>query len=239
MDSRILQQHFALSQPMPCPYLPGEEEQKLFTRLGGAQATAMNSALTRLGFRRSHDLAYRPVCAHCRACQPVRIPVARFQPDKSQSRCLRRNEALVIAFETAVATPEMIDLFRQYQAWRHQEGDMARMQDLEIKAMIEHGAVAHQILTARTGDGALVAAMLVDWLEDGASAVYSWYHPETPQRGLGNFMILALVAQMKRMGKPFVYLGYYIPGSVKMAYKARFRPLERFDSDTALWGEMV
>ncbi|MDG3441511.1 arginyltransferase [Nitrospirillum amazonense] len=228
--SRPLQQ-FYRSGPMPCPYLPGRMERKLFTRLVGQQASGVNSALSRAGFRRSHDIVYRPVCSGCAACVPVRIPVATFSPNKTMRKVMRANADLVAGVQPASATAEQFQVFASYQAARHSDSDMSRMGMTDYAAMIEEGQVDSRLYTLRDGGGTLMGAILTDRLDDGFSAVYSFYNPDMPERSLGTHLILTLVDQARREGLPHVYLGYWIEGSRKMDYKRRFQPLEALGRD--------
>ncbi|WP_029006742.1 arginyltransferase [Azospirillum halopraeferens] len=223
--TRPLQQFFR-SGPMPCPYLPGRVERKLFTRLNGPYAAEVNSTLSRAGFRRSHDIVYRPVCPTCSACVPVRIPVAAFTPSRSLRRVWRSNAGLTLAEVPAVATIEQYRLFSGYQASRHGDSDMARMAMADFAAMVDEGRAETSLLEARDSDGRLIGCVLTDRLADGFSAVYSFYDAAQDDRSLGTFLILALIERARAAAIPYVYLGYWIQHSRKMAYKARFQPLE-------------
>lgn len=216
---------------MPCPYLPGRVERKLFTRLTGSFASEVNSTLSRAGFRRSHDIVYRPVCPSCSACIPVRIPVAAFLETRSMRRVRRRNRDLSTEEVAAVATGEQFRLFTAYQRSRHGDSDMARMGMGDFSAMIDEGQTETTLFETRDGAGRLCGVMLTDRLSDGYSAVYSFFDPEVNRRSLGTFLILQLVARCQDQHAPFVYLGYWISRSRKMAYKARFQPLEALGRD--------
>lgn len=218
--------HFFRSGPMPCPYLPGREERKLFVRLSGPDAPETNTLLTGAGFRRSHDVAYRPVCPACSACVPVRIPIDRFEPDRTQRRILARNADLSLREAPAIATAEQFMLFTRYEGARHGDSDMARMTAGDYTAMVEEGRVDTVVVEARASSGRLVGAMLADRLGDGFSAVYAFFDPALGRRSLGTFLILDLARRAALGGLPHLYLGYWIAGSRKMAYKVRFRPLE-------------
>lgn len=228
--SRPLQQFFR-SGPMPCPYLPGRVERKLFTRLSGPFAAEVNSTLSRAGFRRSHDIVYRPVCPSCSACVPVRIPIADFRMTRSLRRVLRANEDLGLTDVPAAATGEQYRLFASYQASRHGDSDMARMAMADFAAMVDEGRADTSLLEARDGALRLIGCMLTDRLADGYSAVYSFYDAAAEARSLGTFLILALIERARSEGLPYVYLGYWIAQSRKMAYKARFHPLEALGPD--------
>ncbi len=223
--------HFFRSGPMPCPYLAGRIERKLFTRLTGPDSEALNSTLSQAGFRRSHDIIYRPVCPGCQACVPVRIPVARFAPSRTMRRTCKANADLVMTERPARATQEQYDLFLRYQRSRHGDSDMARMSLSDYAAMIEEGSVASSMFEFRAADGMLAAAMVSDCLADGFSAVYSFFEPGLSHRSLGTYMVLALIERAVALGLPHVYLGYWIESSPKMSYKSRFRPLEALTRD--------
>jgi arginyl-tRNA--protein-N-Asp/Glu arginylyltransferase len=228
----IIPPHFAAlrrfyrSMPSPCPYIPGQIERKLFTRLDGNGVAELNATLTRAGFRRSHDIVYRPVCPACHACVPVRIPADSFLPNRTQKRILKRNADLFMVERPAQANEEQYDLFADYQRGRHAEGDMARMSFLDFRAMIQDGSADSRVLELRDTRNQLLGAMLVDRLSDGFSAVYSFFDPAAHRRSLGTFIILAAIQLLRRQERPFLYLGYWISRSRKMSYKSHFRPLQ-------------
>lgn len=230
-------QHFAtrrlrffLTAPSPCPYLDGREERKVFAHLPLSDGPAVNDVLTEVGFRRSQNIAYRPACEGCDACLSARIPVADYGFSKSEERILERSSDLTRNLVEAEATREQFELLRRYLDARHAGGGMADMTWLDYVAMVEDTAVrTHLIeyrLPAPDGPGDLIGCILVDVLSDGLSLVYSFFDPTAKRRSLGSFMILDHVRQARAAGLPYVYLGYWVPGSGKMAYKARFSPLE-------------
>ncbi len=229
----IIPPHFAAlrrfyrSMPSPCPYIPGQIERKLFTRLDGSGTAELNATLTRAGFRRSHDIVYRPVCPACQACVPVRIPTETFAPNRTQKRILRRNADLTLVERPAIASEEQYQLFSAYQRGRHADGDMARMSFIDFRAMIQDGSADSRVLELRDDRNGLLGAMLVDTLGDGLSAVYSFFDPAAHRRSLGTFIVLAALSLLRRKQHPFLYLGYWITKSRKMAYKSRFHPLQR------------
>jgi arginine-tRNA-protein transferase len=219
-------QFFYTTAPMPCPYLAGRTERKVVTELTGSESEALHDRLSRAGFRRSHNIAYSPVCPGCQACIPIRIACERFQPDRTQRRVARDNAGLTAYEASAKATAEQFTLFQRYQQVRHNDGDMASMGFYDYRAMIEDTPITTSVVEFRVPDGRLVAACLMDRLSDGLSAVYSFYDPDMERRSLGTYAVLWLVQQALRQSLPFVYLGYWVPQSRKMAYKARFRPSE-------------
>jgi leucyl-tRNA---protein transferase len=221
---------FFLTAPSPCPYLPGRRERKVFTGLDGPDASALHDALTHAGFRRSQNIAYRPACDGCESCVSARVVVDDFVFTRRWRKMLSRNADLMRALRPAEATEEQFHLLRRYLKSRHSEGGMAEMTMSDYAAMVEETAVRTHIVEYRYSAGAqkgeLAAAALVDVLGDGLSLVYSYFDPDAPRRGLGIYTILDHVQQARAAGFPYVYLGYWIPGSEKMAYKAEFQPLE-------------
>jgi leucyl-tRNA---protein transferase len=217
---------FFRSGALPCPYIEGRIERKLFARLNASNAPAVNAVLTQAGFRRSHDIIYRPVCPSCSACIPVRIPAAGYRPSRSMRRIMNRNAELTATMVNATATVEQFELFAAYQAARHGDSDMARMGLTDYVAMIDEGRANTELLELREAEGRLVGVMLVDRLPDGFSAVYSFFDPDADSRSLGNYLILSLLEKAIGDSLDYVYLGYWIGESPKMAYKTRFRPLE-------------
>jgi arginyl-tRNA--protein-N-Asp/Glu arginylyltransferase len=223
---------FFITAPSPCPYLPGRKERKVFTHLVGLEARALNSQLSQGGFRRSQNIAYRPACDQCNACTSVRVPVDSFDWTKSFRKVARRNSDIVGHVAKAQATSEHYSLFREYIDTRHAEGGMADMSVLDFAAMVDDTTADSRLIEYRYAighpdSGELVASLLVDVLADGLSLIYSFYDPSLEQRSLGTMMILDAIRRTKRIGLPYVYLGYYVAGSHKMEYKSRFMPQER------------
>lgn len=227
---------FFLTPGGPCPYLPGRTERKVFARLNGSYAQALNEALTHSGFRRSQMIAYRPACDGCSACVSVRIVTQEFAASRSQKRLSRRNSDLVRREVSPEATREQFGLLRAYLDSRHSGGGMSDMGLFDYVAMVEETPVNTHIVEYRDrpADGSpprLLACALTDVLRDGLSMVYSFFHPGEDSRSLGTYMILDHVAAARLRGLSYVYLGYWIRGSAKMSYKARFHPLEALGAD--------
>lgn len=223
---------FYLTAPCPCPYLPQRQERKVFTHLIGKRAVGLNDTLTQSGFRRSQTIAYRPACEACRACVSVRVKVDEFTLSRGFRRVLDRNGDLHGMVTRAQPTSEQYSLFRGYLDARHGDGGMADMSVLDYSMMIEDSHVESRLVEYRTGGSAaepnrLTAVCLTDMLADGLSMVYSFYEPDERSRSLGTFMILDHIERARRLGLPHLYLGYWVEGSKKMAYKARFLPQER------------
>ena len=224
---------FFVTTPAPCPYLPGRMERKVFTELKGEHADALNDALSRIGFRRSQTVAYRPSCLDCSACTSVRVVAGEFRPSATQRRNLKRNADLVVGECQPWATPEQYELLRRYLGQRHPGGGMAQMDEGDFADMVEHTPITSFVTEYREPGagitpGRLVGACLTDYQADGLSMVYSFYEPDHEARtGLGNFIILDHIRRAARAGLPYVYLGYWVDGSERMQYKVRYRPLER------------
>ena len=229
MDDRVpaASGQFFGTAPVPCPYIPRRVERKLIVELGGSGAASFYDDLSRAGFRRSHRFAYRPACRGCASCVPVRIAVDRFSHTRSTRRIRNINRDLCGRLVPPRATVEQFGLFSAYQRSRHADSDMASMSWRDYRGMIEDTPVHTEILELRDGGGGLVAASLIDLLDDGVSAVYSFYAPAQAKRSLGTWSVLWLVEECRRRGQPFVYLGYWIAESPKMSYKDRFPALER------------
>lgn len=218
---------FYVTAPQPCPYLEGRMERKLFTALQGEGAQRLNDGLSKQGFRRSQNVLYRPSCADCAACLSARINVADFTPSKSQKRVQRRNSALERRATSPWATEEQFDLFRTYLESRHADGGMADMDAFEFAAMVEETPIRTRVIEYTDQESKeLLAVCLTDILDDGVSMVYSFYTPDQPQSSLGTYVILDHVEIAREARLPYVYLGYWVPGSEKMGYKAGFSGLE-------------
>ena len=219
------------TRSLPCPYLEGKTERKVVTDLSGPNSAELYERLSRAGFRRSHSLAYRPACPDCNACVPVRIVASEFQWTRSFRRVEKVNRDLTADDVEAIATVEQYRLFSSYQRKRHEGGDMSGMDFGDYRAMVEDTPVASRTVEFRDAEGRLTAVMLMDRMEDSLSAVYSFFDGNEARRSLGTYMILWMIERAQSLGLPYVYLGYWIDGSDKMAYKARFKPLEVLGHD--------
>lgn len=218
-----------LTAAMPCPYLPGKQERKLFTHLSGRRASSLHHLLSENGFRRSQNLIYRPACEGCNACQSVRIVANDFVASGRFRRVLRHNEDLAVEVRPTTATSEQYELFKRYLESRHAGGGMNQMSFVDYEYMVEDTPVQSVLVEYRLRDHpdqTLVAVALTDVMPDGLSMVYSFYDPDLAARSLGTYLILDHIAQVRSAALDYVYLGYWVKESPKMAYKALFRPLE-------------
>ena len=228
---------FYLTSPSACPYLPGKEERKVFTHVIGKRARDLNELLTQGGFRRSQTIAYRPACEACRACVSVRVVVDEFRPSANLRRVARQNRDLVGTIVPNRPSSDQYSLFRRYLEARHADGGMVDMTVLDYAMMVEDSHVETRLVEYRRrgpdtaingrGQGPVLGVCLTDVLGDGLSMVYSFFDPAEGERSLGTWMILDHIERARAMGLPYLYLGYWVEGSRKMDYKARFRPQER------------
>ncbi len=216
---------------MPCPYLPGRLERRVVTELVGRDVPLFHNILSQAGFRRSHDIVYAPACPDCSECKAVRVISDRFKPTKSMRRVLNINSDLICETVPPTATDEQFAVFSAYQATRHRSGEMARMDAADYQALIENSPVKTKLVEFRVPDGHLIACCLVDHLNDGLSAVYSFFDSTIPHRSLGTLMILWTIREAQRRALPHTYLGYWIADCQKMAYKARFSPVETYTTE--------
>jgi arginyl-tRNA--protein-N-Asp/Glu arginylyltransferase len=228
---------FFVTNPSPCPYLPGKVERKVFTELSGRHASELNEALGRIGFRRSQSVAYRPSCIDCSACISVRVLAAEFEGTATQRKLMRRHADLEVSACKPWTTDEQYQLLRRYLAARHPGGGMAEMDEGDFADMVEQTPVHTCVVEYREPSvkgrpGNLVGACLTDQQSDGLSMIYSFFDVgPSARKGLGTYIILDHIIRAARAGLPYVYLGYWVEGSSRMAYKTGFRPLERLGRD--------
>lgn len=211
-----------------CGYWPDRQARDLVfdpndDRLGQIYPQALQ-----WGFRRSGDILYRPHCESCRACIAVRIPVARFRPDRSQRRCLARNADISARVLPAGRNDERLALYRRYLTHRHPGGGMDTHGASEFDQFLVGQWVDGRFLELRD-QGRLIAVAVTDLAPKALSAVYTFYDPDQSQRGLGTLAILRQLEWAAREGRDHLYLGYWIARHAKMDYKRRFQPLEAFD----------
>lgn len=217
---------FYMTIPSPCPYLPGRLERKLFTQLDPFSGPQLNDYLTHAGFRRSQNVIYRPACEACAECRSLRVLARAFVPGRNLRRIRSRNTDLSAEVCEAYATREQFELLSRYLHSRHAGGGMTDMDYARYKLMVEDCAASTEIVEYRDPDSTLIACMIVDRLGDGLSLVYSFFDPAAARRSLGHHMIIDQIQRTCSDGLRYTYLGYWVEGSPKMDYKARYQPCE-------------
>jgi len=218
---------FYLTAPYPCSYLPDRLARSQVATPAGLVDTPVFSEMARMGFRRSGHYVYRPQCDGCQACIPVRVAIAGFRPRRSQRRNLARNQDVVCTLRPLEYNEEHYILYRRYQAARHAGGGMDTDDREQYRAFLLASQVDSALIEFRL-QGRVVMVSLIDRLLDGLSAVYTFYDPDLAKRGLGVFNVLTQIRLADGMHLPYLYLGYWIKQSPKMAYKSDYRPLEAF-----------
>lgn len=213
--------------PHSCSYLDDQEAVTLFVDPRQTVDKTLYSKLSAMGFRRSGSHIYRPHCSDCNACIPARIPVNSFDPSRRQRRTRKRNQDLVVECSDAIGDEAAYDLYCRYINDRHSDGDMFPPDREQYESFLsnEWNCTNYYRFFEQ---GNLLAIAVVDELQDGLSAIYTFFEPNAGNRSLGAFAILWQVEQARQMGLDYVYLGYWIRGCQKMAYKSEYRPLELY-----------
>ena len=216
---------FYATAPYVCSYLPGRMARSQVatpTHLIDPQTYA---ELVRSGFRRSGVFTYRPHCDTCRECQPVRVDINGFAANRSQRRSIRRHKLLTIRERPLQFDEDHYQLYQRYQFERHNGGGMDQDNREQYSHFLLQTHVDTRLIEFSEGDSVRMVS-LVDVLDDGLSSVYTFYDPANVADSLGTYSVLWQIAQCQHLGLPYLYLGYWIRQSRKMAYKSNFSPLE-------------
>lgn len=229
MTSRPNFPNLYLSLPHSCSYIPQRLASTLFMDPQYPINPELYGDFNRHGFRRSGDLIYRPHCRDCTACVPVRIPAGDFTPTRGQRRVWRKNSDVQMIVGEPQFKQEHFELFLRYQEQRHPGSSMGNPNPEKYMRFLVGRQIKTQFVEMKCGDQ-LLGVAVVDLLPDGLSAVYTFYEPNLPARGLGVFAVLWEIEHARSLGLPWVYLGYWIKDSPKMAYKMNYQPLEFYQN---------
>ena len=216
---------FYATSPYPCSYLPGREARSQVATPPHLIDTEVYGALVRRGFRRSGAFTYRPHCDDCRACIPVRLPVAELKHNRAQRRALKDHSGLIARELPLGFHDEHYALYTRYQNARHAGGGMDEDSHEQYAHFLLQSRVDTRLIEFSLGDTVCMVS-IVDVLEDGLSSVYTFFDPDVAGASFGTYNILWQAQQCRALNLPYLYLGYWIANSRKMVYKSRFRPIE-------------
>jgi arginine-tRNA-protein transferase len=216
---------FYATSPYPCSYLPGRDARSQVATPTHLIDAEVYSTLVRRGFRRSGAFTYRPHCINCKACIPVRLPVAELQYSRAQRRAIRNHAELTIRQRPLAFFAEHYALYTRYQNARHAGGGMDEDGHEQYAHFLLQSNVDTRLIEFSDGDTVRMVS-IIDVLEDGLSSVYTFYDPDVASASFGTYNILWQARQCDALDLPYLYLGYWIAESRKMAYKSRFSPIE-------------
>ncbi|MGC2164549.1 MAG: arginyltransferase [Gallionella sp.] len=225
--------HFYLTAPYPCSYLPDMEARSQVATPAFLISGGVYSELVVHGFRRSGTYTYRPRCDHCHACVPLRVVAKQFQTNRAQRRAWKRHANLEATLHPLRDNSEHYDLYQRYQHARHKDGgmdneDRESYQNFLLQSHVDSLMVEFRDAADPTRDsaGTLRMVSVIDLLGDGLSSVYTFYDPDLPKSSLGVYNVLWQIELCRKLDLAYVYLGYWIARSQKMAYKTQYRPAQ-------------
>lgn len=218
---------FYATSPYACSYLPERQARSQVATPAHLIGTEIYSTLVRAGFRRSGVFTYRPHCDQCTACTPVRLPVAELHTNRSQRRAMKQHAGLKVRELPLVYLEEHYALYQRYQKARHPGGGMDEDSHEQYAQFMLQSRVDTRLIEFSDAE-AIRMVSLIDVLDDGLSSVYTFFDPDTPGASFGVYNILWQAAQCLNLGLPYLYLGYWIAESPKMAYKTAFRPIQGY-----------
>ena len=220
---------FFKSKPVECSYIKNKSEQRLFLNLNQTLSKNFKTVneLTKIGFRRNLNFMYLPFCNECSKCISTRINVHKFNTSKSQKRNLKKNRSISFLKKVTNKNNERYKLFKKYLGVRHTTGQMNSMTEIDFNNFF-YNTPTESLVFDLIYEKKILGSILLDILYDGMSAVYSFYDPKYIKNGLGIFLILKSIQEVKKLKKKFLYLGYWVEGSKKMDYKKNFDGLEFF-----------
>jgi leucyl-tRNA---protein transferase len=224
-DIQLSALHLYLTAPYPCSYLEGLEARSQVATPSFLITSPIYSELVRHGFRRSGTFTYRPRCDTCHQCVPVRVVVDDFTPTRSQRRSRKHHGGLNVTLHALKDKAEYFELYRRYQEARHRDGGMDDDSPEQYRNFLLQSHVDTLLVEFREND-VLRMVSVIDVLQDGLSAVYTFYDPDIPHSSFGTFNVLWQIELCRKLQLPYLYLGYWIADSRKMAYKAKFQPLQ-------------
>ena len=237
-EPALHQLQFYVTTPYKCGYLPNKLAQSLIAAPHHLVDSNIYSGLIQQGFRRSGKFAYKPYCENCKACIAVRLILEDFAPSRSQKRAYKQHANLSVRVLPLGYQQQHFELYTSYQALRHADEELSQQAEAHRTAEIQTEADQYRQFLCKSNveslmiefsdaAGAVKIISVIDVVSDGISAVYTFYDALEPRASLGTYSIMWLAEWTKMLGLPYLYLGYWIEASPKMAYKQQFKPQQK------------